>query len=67
MPAVAAENVLPLTPAPLHVPPGEAARVTIVSVKHTLGGTLINTMLGNDPTWMLNVRTGPVHVTPPLV
>ena len=59
---------MPLTPGPLQVPPaGVELSITMVSVKHTLGSTLINTIFGNGLTVMVNVLVGPVQVMPPLV
>lgn len=59
---------MPLTPAPLQVPPpGPTLRITIVSVKHTRGGTPSNTMFGNAFTVIVNVLLAPVQVMPPLV
>ena len=67
MPAAAAEKVLPLMPGPVQMPPGVAVNVTIVSVKHTLGGTLVKMMFGNGLTVMVKLTGAPVQVTPPLV
>ena len=67
-PAAVAENVLPVIPLPAQVPPiGLTVNVTNVSVKHILGGTLPNTILGCGLTVMVKVIGVPVQVMPPLV
>jgi len=68
VPANVAEKVLPTTPGPLHVPPaGVATRVTTVSVKHTLGGALVNVIFGNGSTVIVNVTGVPEQLIPPPV
>lgn len=55
-------------PLPLQVPPaGVATRVTIVSVKHTRGGALVNVIFAAGFTVMLKLCDVPVQLTPSLV
>lgn len=63
-PAAVAENTPPVTPLPLQVPPAGltlVARLTSVSVKHTLGGKLVNIMFGKGLTVMVNVEAAPTQ------
>lgn len=48
-------------------PAGVAVNTINVSVKHALGGTLVNIIFGNGFTVMVKLTVGPVQLMPPLV
>lgn len=60
--------MLPTTPGPLHTPPaGVAVKITVVSVKHTLGGALVKVILVSGFTVMVKVLDEPVQSAPAML